>query len=212
MLDGKQAVTSASFGRATGTRRLSLEFRVRGCELDPELSEPPEIDVLPTRDAASRQLEKTILKRENSSADGSSFRQVFQVDADRFDPGSYSGVLLLEAPYLAGNRTPVTISRSEDEELIPAGIGALGGLVGLVWFLALKFAARDKLAISWMWLLLVIPLAIGAGAYAVLNVYWDQEVWSSDENGWSALKAGFVGASTGSSFGLLASIFKSDTK
>ena len=209
VLDAKQAVTEAPFGRATGTRRLNLEFRVRGCELNPEVEERPEFDVLPKPDDA-QQLDRPILKPEKPTLDEASFRQGFVVDAAAFKPGSYSGMLLLDAPYLVTNRTAVTVSRSEDEELIPAGLGALGGLIGILWFMALKLVARNKLAISWWWLLLVMPLAIGAGAYSVLNVYWDQDVWSIDENGWAALKAGFAGASTGAALGLLTSIFQSD--
>ena len=209
VLDDEQAVTAASFGRATGRRRLNLEFRVRGCELNPELKERPDFAVLPKPDDA-QQLDQPILKPEKPTFDETSFRQVFVINAAAFKPGSYSGVLLLDAPYLVSNRTAVTVSRSEDDELIPAGLGALGGLIGVIWFAALKLVARDKLAISWWWLLLVVPLAIGAGAYSVLNVYWDQDVWSIDENGWAALKAGFAGASTGAALGLLTSIFQSD--
>ncbi len=133
------------------------------------------------------------------------------MNTEDFDPGAYSGIILLDAPYLAANRTPIAVSRSEDNELVPAGLGALGGFVGVFWFLALKLVARNKLAISWWWLLLVVPLAVGAGVVAVLNAYWDQDVWTSGENGWAALKAGFAGASTGSAVGLLTSIFQSPT-
>ena len=57
----------------------------------------------------------------------------------------------------------------------------------------------------------MIPLAIGFGVYAVVNVYLDQQVWTFDENWWAALKTGFAGASTGAAAGLLASIFQSPT-
>jgi hypothetical protein len=208
VLDDKQAVTTVGFGRETGTKRLSLIFNVTGCEIDPETQEPPDFEVLPKPDDAE-QLETAVLKPEKPRTDGTSFRQVFRVNTDDFDPGSYSGVLLLNAGYLAANRTPLGVSRSEDNELIPSGLGALGGFIGLIWFGALKLVARNKLAISWWWLILVVPLAVGAGAWAVLNAYWDQDVWTFSANGPAAVGAGFAGASTGAALGLLTAIFKS---
>lgn len=208
VLDEDDSVITLAFGRDTGTRRLSLVFSVTGCEIDPNTQEPPSIDVRPTS-GDSEQLDRAILMPESPDTDGTTFEQVFTVSTDDFDPGSYGGVLLLDASYLARNRTPLAVSRSEEREYIPAGLGALGGLVGVIWFLALKLAARNKLAIRWGWLVVVIPLAVLAGAWAVLNGYWDQDVWTSSDNGMAALRAGFTGASTGSAAGLLAAIFLS---
>jgi hypothetical protein len=208
VLDEDDSVITLAFGRDTGTRRLNLVFNVTGCEIDPNTQEPPSIDVRPTP-GDSEQLDRAILNSESPDTDGTTFEQVFTVNTDAFDPGSYTGVLLLDAPYLARNRTPLAVSRSEDTEWIPIGLGALGGLVGAIWFLALKFVCRNKLAIRNGWLVVVIPLAIGAGAWAVLNGYWDQDVWTTEDNWPAALKAGFTGASTGSAAGLLAAIFLS---
>jgi hypothetical protein len=209
VLDEKQAVTSVAFGRREGSRRLSLIFNVTGCEIEPSVQAAPRFDVLPMPGKAD-QLDESALKASQPVSDGSSYRQKFTVRSADLDPGTFTGVLVLDAPYLASNRTPITVSRSESNWLIPGGLGALAGLAGVVWFLLLKLAAQNKLKVSWRWLVLVIVLAVAAGIYAVLNVYWDQDVWTMNANGWAAAKAGFAGASTGSVAAVLAAIWRSD--
>ena len=49
----------------------------------------------------------------------------------------------------------------------------------------------------------VVAACMLAGAFAVFVSYWDQQVWSLDENLIGALTAGFTGATTGAMAGLL---------
>jgi hypothetical protein len=208
-LDEKSAVTNLIFKRSTAKRTLSLIFTVTGCELD-TLEPPPLVRVLPS--AGANELPDQVISLLDADAeDGSVFYLRLRVDPSKFEPGTYGGLVVARAPYVATNRTPITVSRTE-RPWIPAGIGAFSGLVGLLWFLALKFFAREKLQISWRWLFLLIPLAVGAGAWAAGNLYWDQDVWTFDENWRAAARAGAAGASTGSLGAVLVTIWKSPTK
>jgi hypothetical protein len=143
--------------------------------------------------------------------DGSKFSLALTVTRSKLDPGTYGGLIDARARYLASNRTPITVSRT-DEWWIPAVIGGVSGLAGLLWFALLKVLARNKLQIRWLWIMPLAVLAIGLGAVAAVNLYWDQEVWSVDENAWATARAAFACASTGALASVLATIWLAPAK
>ena len=134
------------------------------------------------------------------------------MDPLKFDPGTYGGAVILSAPYLAANKTPISVSRSDDDKLKPFGIGAFAALLGFIWFAGLKFVTRNKLAVSWLWLIPVGVAAIVLGGLAALNSYWDQDVWTFDDNGRATFIAGLTGATTGSMVALLGAVWQAPKK
>jgi hypothetical protein len=206
-LDEEKAVTPAHFGRKTGRRTLSLIFTVTGCELPNPLEPAPTLGMLPVKNVDELPAEAISL-RETYSED-STFYFILSVESSKFDPGLYGSLISARAPYLSVNATPVSVSRSEDREWIPGLLGAAAGIVGFLWFLILKLAARTKLAISWYWLIPIGVAATIAGALAGTTSYFDQDVWALGENWKAALVGGFTGATTGTMVGVLAIVFGS---
>ena len=64
-------------------------------------------------------------------------------------------------------RTPIELSRSEDNVLVPLVIGVAGGLAGLAWFLLLSFAKGAKTRITRQHYFIVFGAAAVAGARGV---------------------------------------------
>jgi hypothetical protein len=212
-LDEANTVNKAAFRRSFRAPRprkdLNLVFNVGGCELltaEPE----PEIFVRPVKDQDTVPREALELTSADAE-DGSKLSLALEVSRDKVDPGTYGGLVDARAPYLASNRTPITVSRT-DEWWIPAVIGGVSGLAGLFWFFVLKVLARNKLRIRWLWLAPLAALAIGFGAVGAVNLYWDQEVWTADENAWATARAAFAGASTGALASVLATIWLAPAK
>ncbi|HEX6023272.1 MAG TPA: hypothetical protein VFZ00_14850 [Solirubrobacter sp.] len=71
--------------------------------------------------------------------------------------------------------------------------------------------SREELTISWWWLLPIWLVAAVFGAYAVIGVWLDQDVWSLLENFQGAEIAGIAGATTGSMLTLTAAIWRAKT-
>lgn len=205
----ESATTNLKFKRKTSPRDLSLVFMHKGCNLF-RLRPPPRVRILPAGETA--QLPAAAISLGEVERDA--FRLYVRVSVDplKFEPGTYGGAVILSAPYLAANRTPVSVSRSEDNELKPFGIGALAAIAGVVWFALLKFFARNKLAVSWWWLVPVTVAAASVGGLAALNNYWDQEVWTLDDNVRATVVAAFSGATTGSMAMLLGAIWQAPKK
>lgn len=208
-LDDRRAVTTLRFKQSTKPKTLSLVFSVTGCELS--ISEPPPtiLPPLPMKDVSELPEEALSKPSFDSDAEGSTLFVLTRVEPKKFDAGTYGGHIIVRAPYLANNSTPISVSRSEDSLLKPVGIGLVGALFGLAWFLILKFVARQKLQVSWWWL---IPLGVAAlvlGGLAAWDSYDAQEVWTVRENWRATAVAGFTGASTGAVAALLVTIFRS---
>ena len=114
---------------------------------------------------------------------GTEFFLKLDVDASKFKPGTYDGKLVVRSPYLSSNRTPISVSRSESRIWIPILIGAITGLAGLIWFALLRGASQAQLTVEPRWLLVLSGVCMVAGMVAVFISYWDQNVWTLDENG-----------------------------
>lgn len=205
-LDDKSAVTNLTLKRSTKKKTLSLVFSVGGCDLA-DSNSPPDLLVLPTR--GGDELPDDVLSVKRAEVDGSTFFLSLQVDPKKMDPGTYNSIVIARAPYLASNRTPVTVSRSEDAAWKVLGIGALAAIAGLFWLLILKLPALDKTTVTRRRLIALCVLAVGAGVYAAWNNYYSQDVWTFDDNFKSLATAAFVAATTGSVAALVAGSSKS---
>ena len=207
-LNENTAVTEKQFKRSTGQGTLSLIFRVSGCDLPAE-APPPTMTQLPRPDTVD--LNKEAIKFESATLDPHSLEVLLDVDAQKFDPGSYGALLALRAPYIATTRTPIAVSRSENRGWIPLLWGALSAFVGLVIFSALKFIGRIALNVKPVWLIFAAAVACGSGAAVVYANYADQEVWTFGDNWLAAAGTGFSAGTSGVMTALLAAMWRADT-
>lgn len=217
------STVSLDFGRGDDPQTASLVFRVDGCRLGDRAVRRLEISVGPAPDLDQLPDDAVTAPGEGADdddADLTAVRRGRQVDVDlvvdpsRFDPGAYGALVTVSGRGVATSRTPLAIQRSEGNLAVPALLGALGGLAGIVWFLVLKFAtAGNRIHISWWWIPLVIGFAIVAGAVGGFFAWQAQQVWTFDENVDDTLLAGFGGATTGAMAALLAALgFSSDAE
>jgi hypothetical protein len=198
--------TDATFKRDTGTRAINLIYRAADCTFSG--TEPrPTVTILSAKDADELPPDAVTLM--GTTFDRTEMTLRLQVDSATFDPGTYGGVVETRAPYLVTTRTPITASRSVDDMWVPIGVGALGGLVALLWFGLTKAATRNQLAIAPIWLFVVLAGGVVAGAFTVWSTYMSQNVWTLDENATSALLAAFTGATTGAMGTLLGALWAS---
>ena len=126
------------------------------------------------------------------------------------DPGSYTSFVRIKAPWMKTVATPVTVSRSEDSEWIPLGVGVLGGLCGFFVFWLLRKVHDDDLLVkeTWvLWLAAIVSVVVGAGTAFVTN-YLNQDVWTVDANALALFIAAFSASTGGVAAGLLTGIYK----
>jgi hypothetical protein len=197
-----------AFKRSKHPADLSLDFAISGCKLGSR-AKRPRFRVLPANGAS--ELPKEAVSRHRAwYHDGSTGTLVLTVDPHKFGGGRYAALVGVRAPYLAGNSTQITVSRTDGWRW-PLVIGLLAGLVGALWFLLLKGTSKTKLAVSWLWLIPLILVAAGVGAWAAVTNYWSQEVWTFDDDWVSTAKLAFAAASTGSLAGVLAAVWQAPT-
>ena len=199
-LDERSSKTNLWFKRETGHREISLVFKAAGCEL-PTPFPKPSLWVLPEQ--GSWELPAGVLTVKSAEVLGTEFFLKIDVHASKFKPGTYDGKLVIRSPYLSSSRTPISVSRSESRIWIPILIGAITGLAGLIWFALLRGASQAQLTVEPRWLLILSGVCMVAGMVAVFISYWDQNVWTLDENLVASAVAGFTGATTGAMAGLL---------
>lgn len=128
------------------------------------------------------------------------------------DPGSYTSFVRLKAQWLRTVATPVTVTRSEDSEVIPLGIGVLGGLCGFFVFWLLRQIHDDDLLVkeTWvLWLAAMVSVVVGAGT-AFLTNYLNQDLWTMEDNGLALFIAAFSASTGGVAAGLLTGIYKTE--
>lgn len=188
------SVTAKAFKADTGSQKLLLRFKVTGCDLpaDPQL---PETELLAKNGA--KDIPEGAITLVRGVSDGSEYSLRLTADPNKFNPGAYGGIYEMRAPYMVTTRTPIELSRSEDNILVPLAIGVAGGLAGLGWFLLLSYAKGAKTKITRRHYFMVFGAAAVVGALAVLGAYQSQDVWSLSANWRSALGAAFAGATTG---------------
>jgi hypothetical protein len=203
-LDEKSSKTHLWFKRETGHREISLVFRAAGCDLPTRLPRP-RLVVLPEQ--GSWELPNGVLTVKSAEVFAAEFLLKIDVDASKFKPGTYDGKLVVRSPYLDSNRTPISVSRSESRIWVPMLVGAITGLAGMIWFALLKGASQAQLTVKPQWLFVLSGVCMVAGMVAVFISYWDQNVWTLDENLIASAVAGFTGATTGAMAGVLGVIW-----
>lgn len=203
------SVTSIVYRRDTDPQKLLIRFKATGCTL-PTDAKPPEIDVLPKQNI--KNVPDDVIKLENAVADGSDYSLTFSVAPEKFDPGTYGGFAEVRAPFLNTVRAPISLSRSESDEVLLVLLGLLGGIASLVWFVGLRLAKGAVTKIEWWHYVLAFVAAAVAGIIAVDTAYRAQDVWSFSDNAGSALVAAFTGATTGTMVAALAVLFPDPAK
>jgi hypothetical protein len=192
------STTSVAYKRSTARQTLLLMFAVEGCTLDPQQRPVPRVEIVPSNGPGGEIPEQALAPiRWRRNGDELTLR--LEIDTDELGPGSYDGAVQLTSGYLHPSRTPVAISRSDDRWWLPVGIGAAGGLVGILWAL-LVAEASDRIHAfgdERKWLLALIGAGLGFGAAAGLGVWQDQDVWVLGDNGRATLLAGIAGSTTG---------------
>lgn len=216
-LDGQSQdptlVTDAAFGRKTGVKKMTLVYKVTGCEMgetEPLPQQPLRIyppksgDIVP---------DNALVLDGDPDIEGSRYIVHLKVSSKTFDPGSYSGLVEIRAGWLNAVRTPVSISRSENRRRMPLGWGALGGLAGFLLFALTRKLRKNDLLVGRGLLAAVFVVSIIAGMVAAYTTsYINQDVWVSSENWWAALVAGFTGATSGAMVGLLGAVWTEPKK
>jgi hypothetical protein len=208
-LNEQNAVTEQVFKRDAGRKTIFLSFNVAGCELAAD-APPPAVEINPRKGADELPAEAITLK--GATPDGTTLDVRMDVNSEKFDAGSYGGLIVLRAPYMATSRTPVTVSRSDNRVWLPALIGALAAFGGLALFNFARRIGGAKPKVGRLALAGVVAIGAVAGAVAVLVNYYNQDVWTFGENWWSAVVTGFTGATTGVMAGLLGDIWSKPDK
>jgi hypothetical protein len=203
------SVTSITFKRDTDPQKLLIRFKATGCTL-PGDAAAPKIDVLPKQNI--KNVPDDVIKLESAVADGSDYSLTFSAIPDKFDPGTYGGFVEVRAPFLKTARAPISLSRSESDELLLVLLGLLGGVASLVWFVGLRLAKGAVTNIEWWHYVLAFLAAAVAGIIAVDTAYRAQDVWSFSDNAGSAVVAAFTGATTGTMIAALAVLFPEPAK
>jgi hypothetical protein len=198
------SVTTIAFKRDTDRQKMLLRFRATGCVL-PNDAPDPTVDVLPRQNI--KNVPDSVLSLSSAIPDGSDYTLTFLADPNKFSPGTYGGFVEVRAPFLSTARAPISLSRSEDDEVLLVALGVAGGIASLVWFLGLHLARGAKTKIAWWHYVLGFLAAAVAGIIAVDTAYRAQDVWSFEENAGSALVAAFTGATTGAMVAALAVLF-----
>jgi hypothetical protein len=125
------------------------------------------------------------------------------------DTGSYTSFVRLKADWMQTIATPVSVSRSEDTEIIPLLIGMGGGLSGFLLFTLLRRIHNDDLLVKepWvLWLAGTVSVVVGAGTAFFTN-YYNQDVWTVDANGLALFTAAVSASTAGVAAGLLTGIY-----
>ena len=208
-LNEQNAVTEQVFKRDAGHKTIFLSFNVAGCELAAD-APPPAVEINPSKGAD--ELPSEAVKVKGVTPDGTTLDVKLDVDSEKFQAGSYGGLVVLRAPYMATSRTPVTVSRSDNRVWLPALLGAIAALGGLLLFNFARKISDHKLKVGRLALAGVAAIGAIAGAVAVLVNYYNQDVWTFGENWWSAIVTGFTGATTGVMAGLLGDIWSKPAK
>jgi hypothetical protein len=131
-------------------------------------------------------------------------------DTFNIDPGSYTSFVRIKASWSRTVATPVTVTRSEDSEWIPLGVGVVGGLCGFFVFWLLRKIHDDDLMVkeTWvLWLAAIVSVVVGAGTAFITN-YINQDVWTLEANGLALFIAAFSASTGGVAAGLLTGIYK----
>jgi hypothetical protein len=198
------SVTTIAFKRDTEPQKMLIRFKTTGCVL-PNDPPDPTVAILPRPDI--KNVPDSVLSLTSAVPDDSDYTLIFSADPSEFSAGTFGGFVEIRAPFLTTARAPISLSRSEDNELLVLGLGVAGGIAGLAWFLGLHLAKGATTKIAWWHYLIAFLAAAVAGVFAVDTAYRAQDVWSFGDNAGSAAVAAFTGATTGAMVAALAVLF-----
>ena len=205
-----EVVTDAAFGRDKDRESLTLIYKVSGCTLTADEAvpqDPPQIFGQKTGDEIP---EGAITLRGEPEFEEASYVVRFNVSSE-IDAGSYAGFVQVKAPWLNTVRTPVTVSRSENQIWKPLLLGAAGAVVGFLFFAVARLLKGNDLLVSRTLAIVAGVVSIGAGAVAAFTTnYLGQDVWTWSQNWPETLGAGFSASTSGVMVALLAAVWKAD--
>jgi hypothetical protein len=196
-----------TYGSGKGERDLALLYSVEGCTLPSGTTiAPDQISILPPKTGDDLPGEPTVAVTVEKP-DPTAVTANVALKLDDIDPGTHEGVVRIHMPQLLHDSfTPIAASRT-DWWVWPVLLGLAGSLAGLVWAVGLHFA-ETQVNITFsatQWVVLVL-LTTGAGI-AAGYAYWDnQDVWTTGDNGWATLVAGFTASTTGALIGVTAAL------
>jgi hypothetical protein len=225
--EDQETVTSAAFGRSTDPQPLTLVYRVAGCRVTDALALPASpLPTGPVRTAGMRTLPRGAVRIDDVDADGDRYvvhlrisvssdsapgRAAAAAPGFSLRPGSYTGFVRLEAPWMHTVATPVTVTRSESDLLVPLLIGLLGSGGGFALFALARKIHHDDLLVKERWVLVfagIVSVVVGTGSAFFTN-YVNQDVWTWSANGLALFTAAFSASTAGVAAGLLTGIYKS---
>lgn len=218
-LVGDQSSVNVTYKRSTSPRTFLFVYNVEGCRMPASLkceeangtlqgADCPAIETLPKGDGNEIPESAVSLKSVRAEPQEMSLR--LSIDRGKIEPGSYNGLIEVRSPQATTTRTPVTLSRSESNFWGPVGIGALAGLIAMLWYFVQKAVANVNRKVSILWLVVAFLAAAAVGIVSALTAWRTQDVWTFDENGWATAVAAFTGATTGVMAVLLANIWEDD--
>ncbi|HYH44038.1 MAG TPA: hypothetical protein VD867_18870 [Burkholderiales bacterium] len=219
-LIGDQSSVNVTYKRSTSPRTFLFIYGVDGCRMPASLSCKadksgtlkgagcPVVETLPKGDGNEIPQAAVALKSVRIEPQEMLLR--LSIDRDKFDPGNYNGLIEVRTPQAKMTRTPVTLSRSENNLAWPIGIGAVAGVIAMLWYFIQKAVANVRRKVSRGWLFVAFLVAAAVGIVLALTAWRTQDVWTLDENGWSTAVAAFTGATTGVMAVLLANIWEDE--
>jgi hypothetical protein len=201
-------VTDGKFGREGGRRDLTLVYNVTGCDMGDSQAKPQQPPVIYPTKTGEQIPDGVIVLQGEPEIDGSVYRLHLRAFAEKFSPGTYSGFVQIKAPWLKTVRTPVTVSRSENNLIVPIMWGLGGALIGVGGLLLTAYAKREKLTAPLLavGLTAVAAVAVGTGV-ALSSSYFNQGVWTSSANGWALALSALTAATACGMAGLLKAAF-----
>jgi hypothetical protein len=208
-LDGQseELVSDASFERSTGTELLTLVYNVSGCELTGSEA-GPRLRMYPPADG-ERIAPGVIALDGDPSIETSRYIVHLKASSGAFNPGTYAGFVEIKAAWLNPVRTPISLSRSENNAMVPVGWGAAGGLAGFLLFAILRWFHSADLLVSRLQLGVAGVLAVVVGAAITYKThYLNQDVWTSSANGTAAFVVGLTASTSGVMTALLAAVWR----
>jgi hypothetical protein len=206
--------TDLAYRRSEEPRALLLVFDVEGCSLDRHRTIPsPQVSVTASNGPNQDLPREAVGEPQATFIDPHQLEYRFDVDTDALPPGSYNGAIEIRAEYLQTSRTPVSASRSEPNWRIPAKYGMFGGAAGIIWYMLVTLASSavptgTTKARTFGHLALVFVVGVIFGGVAGYGFWHNQDVWTTDDNAWPTIVAGFTGATTSAVAALATQLIK----
>lgn len=205
--------TDLVYKRSEGPRALLLVFDVKGCTLSRYRTMPSPQIIVTASNGPGDDLPPEAVRLARTAIDTHQIEYRFDLDTGALPPGSYNGAIEIRADYLQTARTPVSASRSEPDWHVPVLYGMLGGAAGIIWYMLVALSSsavptgttgRTTAA----HVVLVGLVGVVFGGVAGYGFWHNQDVWTTDDNAWPTIVAGFTGATTGAVAALATQLIK----